>query len=202
MQFYCLLPFFLKYRKTIVNVAAISLIVISISSRYFLSTALPYPAVWNFSTSHLDAFAIGILIAVNTDALQKLSRYEFAIKILILLNFLVLEVLCVLSFETVYTSQYSSFTYFLAAFTFGLCVLIATFSQWHFKGDLLISWLGKRSYGVYVVHFPIVFFVLAKSENKYLSVQSLIFVITASLIVSEISFRFLEKPFLKLGRRF
>lgn len=66
-QFYLTLPWLLLLTKKKLSLVLIFFILSSAVSRFFVSDLLPYPAVWNFSTSHLDAFALGILIALHND---------------------------------------------------------------------------------------------------------------------------------------
>jgi peptidoglycan/LPS O-acetylase OafA/YrhL len=202
MQFYLLLPFLLRYKRTTINVIASCFVVIAIYSRWLVASNIPYPAVWNFTSSHLDAFAIGIFLAVNMDYLKKLTRNRTVLTLIIYFNFLVLGLSCGFNSETVFTSTYSAFTYFFASITFGLLVFIANLSDWKFKGVRLLTWFGLRSYGLYVVHFPIIYFVLTWTNNRYLDAYELVFIILITLIVAEVSFKFFETPFLRMRMKF
>lgn len=73
----------------------------------------------------------------------------------------------------------------------------------------LFNYLGKISYGLYLYHL-IVIFIMTKLFNNFVEISNLIvytiifFVISISLtiLVSSISYRFIEKPFLKLKQIF
>ena len=68
----------------------------------------------------------------------------------------------------------------------------------------MLHWLGKKSYGIYLYHFPI--FMLLEglrvhhSLSNYLIVTSIRFI--ATIIVAELSYRYVELPFLKSKKRF
>lgn len=56
-------------------------------------------------------------------------------------------------------------------------------------------WLGKRSYGIYIYHYPVIFFCtrLLHLNNQWLLI-GIELVIT--LLITEISYGFLEQPIL------
>jgi peptidoglycan/LPS O-acetylase OafA/YrhL len=58
-----------------------------------------------------------------------------------------------------------------------------------------LAWIGKISYGVYVYHLPIIVALAHATLSKW-SLSAVCLIIT--IIVSELSFRILEIPFLKL----
>jgi peptidoglycan/LPS O-acetylase OafA/YrhL len=53
-----------------------------------------------------------------------------------------------------------------------------------------------------VVHFPIIYFVLTWTNNRYLDAYELVFIILITLIVAEVSFKFFETPFLRMRMKF
>jgi peptidoglycan/LPS O-acetylase OafA/YrhL len=59
-------------------------------------------------------------------------------------------------------------------------------------------WIGTRSYAIYLWHYPLI--ELGKARGLSLSVAALIGV-SASFALSEISYRWVERPFLRLNRR-
>lgn len=60
-------------------------------------------------------------------------------------------------------------------------------------------WLGKRSYGLYVWHWPI-YFLLGKIGGSAFILKSVAIVLT--LGVAALSYRFIESPFLKMKLRY
>ena len=68
----------------------------------------------------------------------------------------------------------------------------------------LIRWVGTRSYGIYIYHYPI--FAAFEFLRKGHSITNLVLVtvirLAISFAVAELSFRFIEKPVLKFKRKF
>jgi peptidoglycan/LPS O-acetylase OafA/YrhL len=81
-----------------------------------------------------------------------------------------------------------------------------------FLGWAPLQYLGKISYGLYIYHFPIVYFFpvnwfVAQIQEAGISeglipLLILIFAFTATLTVASVSYYLLEKPFLKIKDRF
>jgi len=60
-------------------------------------------------------------------------------------------------------------------------------------GNPLFVWVGVRSYGLYLYHWPI-FQIYRKSAGTPLSVEQFGWLMLASLIVTELSYQFIEMP--------
>ncbi len=60
-----------------------------------------------------------------------------------------------------------------------------------------LVWFGKRSYGLYVWHFPI-YFLIAKLGNPWLAP----FAVALAIGVAAFSYRYIETPFLRLKSRY
>ncbi|WP_426184747.1 acyltransferase family protein [Microbacterium sp. TWP3-1-2b2] len=60
-------------------------------------------------------------------------------------------------------------------------------------------WIGKRSYGIYLWHYPI-FGILAASTLPFLLAAGL--GVTFSIVIPALSYRYVESPFLRLKNRF
>jgi peptidoglycan/LPS O-acetylase OafA/YrhL len=201
-QFYLFLPWLLLLEKRKINIICGVLIPISFLSRFIVSQNLAYPAVWNFSTSHLDAFAIGMLIAINLDGIKKRITSTNPLTLFMLLGFVILIVASATKFELVYTSGFTLITYFLAASSFGALLILANIKTCNFKGKFLLEYLGQRSFGIYVFHWPVLFYFKFLLGLTYLDVPQIFIVIFITLCLSELSYQYLEKPFMKLRLKF
>jgi peptidoglycan/LPS O-acetylase OafA/YrhL len=60
-----------------------------------------------------------------------------------------------------------------------------------------IRWLGERSYGIYLWHFPVVIF-FKLELNGLDSIGSMVIALAVSLLLAVLSWRLVEKPFLRL----
>lgn len=201
-QFYLLLPWLLLLSKKKITIFLLSIIPMTMLSRFFISDLLPYPAVWNFSTSHLDAFALGILIALHNEFLLIRIKNVTHLRFTILISFSLLVIICASSFQIVYTSRLSAITYFFVAITFGILLLWANKEKWEFKGRAIIIYIGKRSFGLYVFHWPILHYTKLIYEVELLSIESAILVILSVLLLTELSYRYLESPFMRARAQF
>ena len=72
----------------------------------------------------------------------------------------------------------------------------------NFFSNKVVNWFGLRSYGIYIYHFPI-FLVLEQFRVPHDLFNLLLvtfFRVVITLIVAELSFKFIEKPILKLKK--
>lgn len=72
---------------------------------------------------------------------------------------------------------------------------------------LFVNYLGRVSYGIYMYHFIVLLMVMQIIEKKNHSLPCYDFVvyffsITATIVVSAVSYHFFERPFLKLKEKF
>jgi len=93
-------------------------------------------------------------------------------------------------------------------FTNLLCLSIVAIAAKNPNQPLLSSnilrWIGRRSYGIYLYHFPI-FLALGillreHSPVNYLLITALRFAVT--IFVAEVSYRFIERPVLRYKKRY
>ncbi|MDF1479167.1 acyltransferase [Leifsonia sp. H3M29-4] len=211
-QLYVLIPILafvaFKWRWPII----VALIAIAPVSRLFVSEHFPYPAVWNFTTSHLDVFAIGILIA-SLDYNQSLPWLRVRAVIAssrwvaggVGVLALVLAGAAVLNPQWVFGSAAASWTYLAVALVWTwLLVKLTQRPRTEIGAPTRAAvWMGQRSYGIYVYHWP------AAVLGTWLVTSTAIpaplvgvVLIAVVLAFSEVSFRWIESPFLRLKSRF
>jgi peptidoglycan/LPS O-acetylase OafA/YrhL len=183
-QFYLVFPLFLllasaKYR---VGVICLSLVILA--------------ALWRKSTggfSLKDAFAIdpmlfGILVYLLRSRIP--DRFKGGQVLFLLLLFVLLAVpVRVLD---------SGIAYTLVGLVSGLLVLLARSDQRFVPDPLgLLSWVGRRSYGLYLAHGPCIAFVLELQLSPAMRTTvwlCLTFGVTALL------YRYVELPLVEVGR--
>ena len=190
----------------------VGLIVLAPLGRLWVSTHFPYPAVWNFTTSHLDVFAIGVLLASADHASgarwRKIrnaiadSPWAFAIAGVLALA---LVVATALAPGWVFGSGAAAVTYLAVALLWAWLLLKVTRRPWTQVGFASRGavWMGRRSYGIYVYHWPaiVVGAWLSPKVGIPLPVTGVLLIV-AVLVFSEFSFRWIESPFLRLKTRF
>ncbi len=62
-----------------------------------------------------------------------------------------------------------------------------------------LRWIGTRSYGIYLWHYPIITLTTPVTEIGQPSLLRAFFQVTATFIIAELSFRFVETPIRKKG---
>ncbi len=75
--------------------------------------------------------------------------------------------------------------------------------------DRVLLYLGSRSYGIYVIHFPLVIaawfivrtYAVREPSSFWFGVAQAALALPVVLTLSELSFRFVERPFIRMGGR-
>jgi peptidoglycan/LPS O-acetylase OafA/YrhL len=88
---------------------------------------------------------------------------------------------------------WAAFLPWIAAYAFFLIVLAARKTEF----PRPFQWLGRISYSVYLMH-PLVLFAVDRWHRPWLSMAMLMVV---TLVLSDLTFRVVERPFHELGRR-
>jgi len=151
----------------------------------------------------MDAILMGSLLAVvlphktNVEKRRKVN-IDWSLGIL----------LCLLA--TVVLFVRLNIYWYNGGFTFTnlLCLSIVAIAAINPNQPLLsnniLRWIGRRSYGIYLYHFPIFLAlgVLTKEHSpvNYLLVTALRF--AATIVVAEVSYRFIERPVLRYKKRY
>jgi peptidoglycan/LPS O-acetylase OafA/YrhL len=211
-QFYLVWPLivFLLNPKKLVWVC-VTLIIVSLILRniYFGNPEWPLmPYAGTFC--RMDGLAIGSLLAVLLSITSRVML-KWAWPALILSGVALL--VSVFSGLTDYRSEffiragYSLLAFFFAA------LLVLSLSHPGFRNlfsDPLLSWFGRYSYGLYVIHYPVYYIMEAYVYKFYperfgdLSTKAGLAVagLAVTIPLTLLSYRLLELPFLKLKRYF
>jgi peptidoglycan/LPS O-acetylase OafA/YrhL len=109
--------------------------------------------------------------------------------------------LAVIIFLFYVTSQYDAFLYrggmFLLSFVTMLSVAVfahpaSLFSRWF--SVIPIRWIGVRSYGIYLWHYPIIILTTPSINTGGVDLKLVLVQIVATLVLSAWSYRFIEAP--------
>lgn len=160
-------------------------------------------SVFYFTLCRMDALAFGALLA----CLEATNRLGNSKKIIVLL-LIIFSPLLVFTWTRLSGSaadllqvlKYS----FVGLIYFGILGLLVLYkdSNWinRLFGNRFLRWVGKISYGIYVYHGLCFSFV---DKIRFLPpALNLVFCFVAALLISWISFRFFETPFLRQKRFF
>jgi|LakMenEpi03Aug12_release.lakeMendotaPanAssembly.Ray.scaffolds.fasta_scaffold13825_9 peptidoglycan/LPS O-acetylase OafA/YrhL len=158
-----------------------------------------------FTLFRIDSLLIGALVAMmstkfnNTLKVYNKTAYD---AILVVLGGVFTFLLFKLSIDNIF---YKNGGFFLINILCALLIFISAKIPDHFiLSNKLLCWIGTRSYGIYIYHFPIFMFFedirIASSVFNFLLITFLRVVTT--LLIAGISYSYVEKPFLNLKSRF
>lgn len=210
-QFYLFFPLiiWLIGIKNLKFVAVAFLCIATISRLFMIETDFfvsAEQAMWVSTLTRLDPLAAGILLAVymreKKITLLTSSFYRLTV---ILLSIIVLSVLS--SFFSVESNVYYALLMYPAATLACVIIIWAAISpNSDFSKFAPLIYLGKISYGLYIFHLAglqIARYLLGFTlKNNYSAVSSAILGFVLTLIFAVVSYHLLEKPFLKLKKRF
>jgi len=210
-QFYLVWPWVVRKAKSIhLIIFSCALIAIAICTRLVLAIhSAPRPSVWFNSFTHMDAIGAGILIAVllkgRAPHLQVSLRISCFILALLLLG-LSTSVFDVLNARTTATIALMGYGCgILAAVLLFLAFLGAPEDGIEFLAARKLAYLGRISYGLYVVHqfvLEAVKVTLLKTLGESPAALQLVLALGPTILLAALSYRWLESPFLRLKRRF
>jgi peptidoglycan/LPS O-acetylase OafA/YrhL len=175
----------------------------------------PYPAVWNFTTSHFDSFGLGLLLALldahRADAGTAWhrmrswidSRAGAAILLALTAAYVIGGGWWGPSF---YIGYDTAWTYVTASLLAVGWVIVASGSRpLEWPTTRFMAWLGRRGYGLYAWHWPVLLLagqVSALTAPDGLTIMGFFASLAATVLLAIASYRFLEVPFLRLRLRF
>jgi peptidoglycan/LPS O-acetylase OafA/YrhL len=229
MQFYLVLPIFLtlfyKIRNNTQKNINIALITIYLMIAILLRVIIAYSEVFNYKLSGLfyhiahwkfDFIILGIMVyffnAINLQIINK--------NILKLTAFLMVLIPGIISYKlgsALSPPTEDKLLYTLGYLMFGICFFIVLkiasldkdLFTIHPLIDRFIEYLGSRSYSIYVLHLPalvIVWMIINQLFPSifyinpiYYGIAQAILFIPIGIPLSEISFRYVEKPAISLG---
>jgi peptidoglycan/LPS O-acetylase OafA/YrhL len=158
------------------------------------------------SDTRADGLLIGCLVGllISWNLLPNIRRLEISIKFLVAVGVIFMGYLVgTASWRDLMLYQHGGYT--LVALSIGLILVVLV--VWPPKFALLVLrfvplvWIGRISYGLYLWHWPVRWFVYPKNGLPA-SVGQLLIVVVLSLSLTTFSYYFVEKPFLRLKKRF
>jgi peptidoglycan/LPS O-acetylase OafA/YrhL len=171
---------------------------------YFFNTSLIIDPS-RFSFCRMDGILIGALMSFGllSTSIKKIVVTERQATLIL---GSVLIVFLIILFKLDANSHFWNnggfvFTNLLCALTVFIAIKVP---QHYFFSYKLMGWLGKRSYGIYVYHFPIFLFMERFRHPHSIANLLLITVIrfALSIVLAAILYKYVEQPILKLKRRY
>ena len=188
-------------------VVNISVIIFSILTRIYLKGInIEHPGIYANTFAWLEAFALGGLAAQLF-----LYKKEFLSKVKYLFSgyFQILFVIFIIGFMYFATAEnrlgirngvfgYSIISLYSSYLILNLIISPSKLSK--FLENKVFSYLGKISYGLYIWHLLVleILFFIIPSKNLLVPLLGL----PLTILLGTISYKYFEKPFLKLKERF
>jgi len=185
---------------TVFLVAAFRIFVFHFNFTYGLFAINSY----TFTLCRMDAVLMGSLLAMassHNDNVKNRKKVN--------LNWSLGILLCLLATIVLFVRE-SNIYWHNGGFilTDLLCLSIVAIAAKNPNQSLLSSnvlrWIGRRSYGIYLYHFPIFLalgiLIREHSSINYLLITALRFALT--IFVAEVSYRFIERPVLRYKKRY
>ena len=207
-QFYLFSPFVLRNAKRLERIAW-SMIVVAVAYRLGLSLHhAAWPWYWYASLAHLDSFAIGALLAIH---LRRTSR-DWKGPSPAASGALLVATLAFVSLEGRLLDRGLSHVSPIGASVqvlvpVAVAVLIAALVGRTTPGLLGrpgVAYLGRISFGLYLFHFQIILWTQDLTPNwpLWARLGLLLADLAATIGVAALSYRCIERPFLRLKARF
>lgn len=209
-QFYFTWPYFVRYAR--IRVLAVLMIALFLFATVYRCARLydSWPmgaAVHNDTFARLDSFALGGLLACALHNRTLILAFGYRI---VLLSVAIGSFWVIGRFANEFEALSALWAYSLASVgsAAGLMSFLATPSRKTMGWPLrFIAYLGKISYGLYMWHVPIIAcfsFGLSKTSLPWTQQFWLrtLGAAALTLVVSMLSYSLLEKPFLRMKRRF
>ncbi|CAM1372492.1 acyltransferase family protein [Tenacibaculum xiamenense] len=209
-QFYLIIPFLILLLVKVPSKMRficffISMILLNLIRTYFILEEISHPAIWVLPITHFESIVFGIVLGFGGFIfLKKICSPE----ILSLVGVLFFCVICYLPNITE-TTYWLNVTYPLVGLstTFILFAVLESNSLQKFFSNKILVFLGKRSYGLYLYHFIgnwvgwqlVNYFKIEDTSALIISFTCSFFV---TIVISVVSYRFIETPFLKLKKNF
>ena len=214
-QFYLFWPavflFFLPRSKKILLIFSGFVILLGLITRFWMLASNYDPStIYSFTFARIDSIMVGCLLAVSDKTLSAIIDEMKLFMASIAAWFFALILLFSLIFMTREIAQSNPVVFTLFAFSAaGFIFFSQKIDQQNLLRRFLVHpitrYVGTRSYGLYLFHYPIFWFLeeefrVAGDIGNYLSILAV--KLSVSFIVTEVSWRLVEKPILKFKKFF
>jgi len=193
-------------QRCILYILVLSLAIIALYRRILVDQGANILRLYYASDIRADTLLIGCLLGllVSWNLLPRNGRLEISIKFLAAAGVIFLGYLVGTSSWT-NLMLYKSGGYTLVALSIALILTVVIIWPPKFVLSVLrfppLVWVGRISYGLYLWHWPVRWFIYQKKIMPASAVQ-LVTVVVLSLSLTALSYYFVEKPFLLWKKRF
>ena len=205
-QFYIFIPLLIlilirssKRKRIIILVSFV--VLFNLTRLYMIITEIHHPAIWVLPVTHFESIVLGLVLGFGGFDFIRQKLNPLVIGLIGTLCFILL---CALP-NVKSITHWLTLSYVLVGFS-TLFVLIAVSdspSLKKFFSIKLFVFLGKRSYGLYLYH--LLGNVIIIENFSFLPsnrLASFLYSLTFTIVVSVVSYKYIETPFLKLKKKF
>lgn len=193
-HFYLIWPFVIRFLKpNYILLSCIGIIIGCTLLRYCFAPNINYVSTF----TRLDGLAAGSIVAI----IHNSNRFSFKLLPMVsIVSFIGLAYILILMPDSLLPFKYT-FVGICSACLVAYCIIDSRLKKILnlMFNNIPMKQLGKYSYGLYVLHFP-VFIYYFKLTGSYTLTAQLGFFLTLGLIVF-VSYRYLELPFLNLKNK-
>jgi peptidoglycan/LPS O-acetylase OafA/YrhL len=212
-QFYLTWPLLLSLvlrfksqRRWILYILALIIAFIPLHRIMLLEQGAKVLRLYYGSDTRADGLPIGCLVGllVSWNLFPHNKKFEICMKFLAAVGIIFLGYLISYpSWTDLFLYRYGGFTLVSLAVALSLIVVVLyppKFALLVLKFRPLV-WIGRISYGLYLWHWTVYWFIYLKQALPT-STEQLVVMVVLSLSLPALSYHFVEKPFLRLKKRF
>jgi peptidoglycan/LPS O-acetylase OafA/YrhL len=172
---------------------------------------------WTNSFVQFQFFAAGILVSVYLKGWQ--PKWNFAIRILLFLSgffcWLIASIVCEVNADAPHlATMVQSISGWLLILVGVICFFLSLYGAPAKYMPKTLVYLGRISYGMYVVHITMLWIIFSILKNELAAFSEkiglyewknevgVLIALMATITFATLSYKFFEKPFLKLKKRF
>lgn len=198
-QFYALLPPVIRGNPRFIPPLVLAIFAFSPLIRLWEFRSLGFSAARFLPFGHMDGLMMGVLIAYLIRRHRpRLAAIAPRLSIAIAIFIAIAACFVFLGWtDTQIEVAVFGYTLFILLFSCVLTSILMTPGKWTWLSDPALRYFGRRSYTLYLVHFP-VFWAIAPRAPYILSVPVSIIL---AIAIAEMSWRWIEEPILQRGRR-
>jgi peptidoglycan/LPS O-acetylase OafA/YrhL len=203
-QIYFFLPLLIiLFLKMKCNLLASSLIFFGITARFLLYNS--DQNLYRNTFSYMSTVGIGMLFAIHE---AKLKAWVNSKSVMLRLFFLGLVTAYILMFKAFFLGPLSVMAFDLTALMTVILLVICDEKEVAAltRRRKFFGFLGRRTYGMYIFHWPILALLVSKeffySNSLGVSLLGLMIALVLTILVSVLSYRYFEKPFLEMRKKY
>jgi len=212
-QFYLTWPLLLSLtlrfklrRRWILCILALIIAITPLHRKMLLEQGENILRLYYASDTHADGLLIGCLVGllVSWDLLPDNKRFGICMKFLAALGVIFFGYLVSLP-SWMNSVLYVCVGFTLVSLSVALSLIVVILSPPKFALLVLrftpLVWIGRISYGLYLWHWPVRWFIYQRKALP-VSTEQLVAAVVLSLLLPTLSYHFVEKPFLRWKKRF